>query len=68
LLINNLCILSDLVECFKAALTKTGNLRNDLCHYDLFSQILDLKKAMRRQTFICINATIICNGWRECSL
>jgi len=40
---------SDLVKRFTSALTKTWR----ICHYNMFSQILRLKKAMSKQTSYC---------------
>jgi hypothetical protein len=34
-----------------------------LCQYDLFDQILRLKKAMSKRTFFGLNAAILCNVW-----
>jgi hypothetical protein len=56
LLPHNWLIPSHLVKRFTATLTKTYKLRNDLCRYDLYSQIVRLKKAMSKRTFFCFNA------------
>lgn len=39
-----------------------------MCHYDRFSQIVLLKKAMRKRTFFCFTAAFMFNGWEECRL
>jgi len=37
---------------FTTTATKTEKLHNNLCHYDLFSQIVCLKKAMTNEYYI----------------
>jgi hypothetical protein len=37
-------------------------------HYDLFSQIVHLKKAMSKWMFFCFNASFICKVWKECKI
>jgi hypothetical protein len=32
--------------------------------YDLFSQIVRLKKAMSKRTLFCFNTAFICNVWK----
>jgi len=33
--------------------------------YDLFSQIVRLKKAMNKRTLFCFNAAFVCNEWKS---
>lgn len=39
-----------------------------VCNYDLFSQIIHLKKTMSKRTFLCFSTAFICNMGKECKL
>ena len=38
------------------------------CHYDLFRQIIHLKKAMSKRNLFCFNAAFIGNMWKGCRI
>jgi len=38
------------------------------CHCDLFTQIVHLKKAMNKATFLYFSTAFVCNVWKECKL
>jgi hypothetical protein len=48
---------TDLIKCIMTTFTVTETAQQFRCHYNLFSQIVHLKKAMRKLTFSCFNAT-----------
>jgi len=49
---------SDLVKYFTTSHTKTEKLVNDICHYDLFGQIVCLKVAISKQKLFCFSAAL----------
>ena len=53
----NLFIPPDPLQCFTAMLTKNREtVQHPLCHYDLFSHIMCLQKAISKRTFPCFSA------------
>ena len=55
------------IKDFTAKLDKNWESRHT-CHYDRFSQILLLKKAMRKRTFFCFTAAFMFSGWEQWKL
>ena len=37
-------------------------------HYDVFIEIVDLKKVMSKRTLFCVNSAFMCKVWTECKL
>ena len=60
---------SDLVKRFTATVNQNWETPQRLiCHYDLFSQIARLQKAINKRTLFCCSADFICNVWKGSKL